>query len=82
MGWNKEVIKEGLMNKKLNDRIKNMLTTDRLQVRSGVTDLIKSQAYDMLSDFFELDGDKILVKVEPEGDGYLITVKAKAIRTY
>lgn len=70
------------MNKKLNDRIKNMLTTDRLQVRSGVTDLIKSQAYDMLSDFFELDGDKIMVKVEPEGDGYLITVKAKAIRTY
>lgn len=82
MGWNKAVIKEGIMNKMLNDRIKNMLTNDRLQVRSGVTELIKSQAYDMLSDFFELEGDKILVKVEPDDDGYLITVKAKAIRTY
>lgn len=82
MGWNKAVIKEGIMNKRLNDRIKNMLTNDRLQVRSGVTELIKSQSYDMLSDFFELEGDKILVKVEPDGDGYIITVKAKAIRTY
>lgn len=71
-----------MKNKELNDRIKNLLTSDRLQCRENLQELIKSEAYEMLSDFFELEDDKILVKIDTGSDGYIITVKAKAIRVY
>lgn len=71
-----------MKNKELNDRIKNLLTSDRLQCRDNLQELIKSESYDMLSDFFELEDDKILVKIDTDSTGYVITVKAKAIRVY
>ena len=71
-----------MKNTVLNNRIKNMLTTDRLPCKQGLQDLIKSQAFDMLSDFFELEDEKILVKIDTDNDGYIITIKAKAIRVY
>lgn len=71
-----------MKNTVLNNRIKNMLTTDRLHCKQGLQELIKSQAFDMLSDFFELENEKILVKIDTDNDGYIITIKAKAIRVY
>ena len=71
-----------MKNTVLNNRIKNMLMTDRLHCKQGLQDLIKSQAFDMLSDFFELEDEKILVKIDTDNDGYIITIKAKAIRVY
>lgn len=68
--------------KSLTERMKNILTTDRLSQKEGLPDLIKSEAGALLSDFFELDDDKILVRIEPESDGFIITIKAKAIRVY
>ena len=71
-----------MKNKELNDRIKNILTSDRLQCKENLQQLLKSESYDMLTDFFELENDKILVKIDTDADGYVITVKAKAIRVY
>lgn len=69
-------------NRNLTERMKSILTTDRLSQKEGLPDLIKSEAYSLLSDFFELDEDKIIVRIEPEKDGFIITVKAKAIRVF
>lgn len=66
----------------LTERMKSVLTTDRLAQKEGLPDLIKSEAQALLSDFFELDEDKIIVRIEPESDGFIITIKAKAIRVY
>lgn len=66
----------------LTERMKSILTTDRLAQKDGLPELIKSEAQSLLADFFELDEDKIIVRIEPETDGFIITIKAKAIRVY
>lgn len=66
----------------LTERMKSILTTDRLSQKDGLPDLIKSEAHTLLCDFFELDEDKIIVRIEPETDGFIITIKAKAIRVF
>lgn len=71
-----------MANKNLTDRMNKLLMNDRLACKEGLKDLLKSQAYDLLSDFFEIEDDKIQVRVEPDEDGFLISIRARAIRVF
>lgn len=62
------------------ERMRKLLLNDRLSGRDELPRIIKSEAYDMLSDFFELDKTGITVAIEGDEDGYNVTVKARAVR--
>ena len=62
------------------ERMRKLLLNDRLSGRDELPRIIKSEAYDMLSDFFVLDKGSILVEIDGDEDGYSVNIKAKAVR--
>jgi|GEM_PF-4291819 len=64
------------------DRVKSLLLNDRLSGREELPRILKSEIYDTLSDFFELDDGKLSVSIDGDDDGYVITVKARALRVF
>ena len=68
--------------KDIRQRMKDLLLNDRMSGREELPRVIKSESYDMLSDFFEIEEGKVSVEISGTDDGYLITIKAKALRVY
>ena len=68
--------------KEIKERVKSLLITDRLSGREELPHVLKSECYDLLSDFFELDEGKLSVSIDGDDDGFVITVKARALRVY
>lgn len=66
----------------IQQRMKNLLLNDRMSGREELPRVLKSECYDMLSDFFEMDENKISVEIKGAEDGYLIVIKAKALRVF
>ena len=68
--------------KDVEERLKKLLLNDRLSGHEELPRVLKSEFYDLLSDFFEMDDGKISVSLEGDDEGYLITLKARALRIY
>lgn len=60
-------------------RLKNVIESDRLSVSENFDELITSDLYAVLSDYFDLRTPPVLT-VSKENGGYLINVQALAVR--
>ncbi len=65
------------------DRLKNVLLRDRIDAPENIIAVLKSDIYEALSNFFEINPASVNVKIETETTGiYSLSVSAKAFRVY
>lgn len=67
--------------KDVKERMKSVLNRDRLKGGEMLPLMIKSEAYDLLSDFFIIEEESLRVTVSPSERGLEIVIKAIASRT-
>ncbi len=63
------------------ERLKNVLTKDRLSASGDTLAMLKSDATHLLQDYFDLEPDSLRVVLDAKEDGgYLLRIAAKAVR--
>lgn len=62
----------------LESRVKSVLSGDYSKKSSMITDVIKSDVFNVLSNYFELDSDKLVINIEQSGEIYVIKMLAHA----
>lgn len=67
--------------KDIKERMQNVLNRDRLKGGDMLPLMIKSEVYDLLSDFFVLEDESLRVAVTSSERGLEIIIKAIAVRT-
>lgn len=65
------------------ERLKQVLLKDRIDAPDNIIDVLKSDMFDALSNFFDINPSSLNVKIEADDTGvYNLTVKARAFRVY
>ncbi len=67
--------------KDIRERMQNVLNRDRLKGGDMLPLMIKSEVYDLLSDFFVIEDETLKVSVTSSERGLEIIIKAIAVRT-
>ncbi|NCA67808.1 MAG: hypothetical protein EOM87_07085 [Clostridia bacterium] len=65
------------------DRLKKVLLKDRIDAPENIIAVLRSDIFDALSNFFEINPSSVNVKIETDAVGiYNLTMSAKAFRVY
>ena len=65
------------------DRLKRVLLQDRMDAPDNLVAVLKSDIYQSLSNFFEINPSSVNVKIDSDLSGaYLLSITAKAFRVY
>ncbi len=65
------------------DRLKRVLLQDRMDAPDNLVAVLKSDIYQALSNFFEINPSSVTVKIDGDTAGiYVLSITAKAFRVY